>query len=86
MSQAHGFKFYIYFQLSDHSTHVTVWPMAVSCDLFNVNYVSSADIFLGMCPTTLLSHSFSYTSQQQRMVVVAACVIVYHGDSIVVLQ
>ena len=65
-----------------HMSESSPWLCLVIC-LANV---SSANIFLGMCPTTLLSHSFSYTSQQQRMLVVAAYIIVHHGDSTVVLQ
>ena len=51
VSQAHRFKFYSYFQLRDCSTHVTVQPMAMSCELcLNYRY------FPRHCPTTLLSH------------------------------
>ena len=57
MSRAHIFYFYSNFQLNDCSTHVTVWPIAVSC-----GFVSSADIYFPRhCPTTLLSYPFSYT-------------------------
>ena len=54
------------------------------CLVICLTYMSqSADIFLGTCPTTLLSHPFSYMSQQQKDG--GGCWI-YYGDSTVFLQ